>query len=111
MIRLMYPQKKEIAERLLNLPQKRTQKPLVGFLTHEEMLQVFETVNLNTKEGFRDYTLLHLLFDSGARASELANIRADDFDAKKMSLAILGKGNRYRLIELWPKTTHFKSLS
>ena len=32
MIRLMYPEKKEIAEKIIDIPQKRTQKQLIGFL-------------------------------------------------------------------------------
>jgi site-specific recombinase XerD len=104
MIRLMYPEQKEIADRILSIPQKRTQKLLIGFLSQEEILKVFAAVDLRKKEGFRDYTLLHLLFDSGARASEIATLNLDYFDLPKRTLSILGKGNRYRLIELWPKT-------
>ncbi len=52
----------------------------------------------------RDYTILHLLFDSGARASEIATLNLDYFDHQNKILAIPGKGNRYRLINLWPKT-------
>lgn len=106
MIRLLYPQDKEIAERILNIPQKRTQKILIGFMSHEEILTVFKSVDLKKKDGFRDYTILHLLTDSGARASEVATLNLDYFDFQRKTLGILGKGNRFRLIELWPKTAH-----
>jgi len=105
MIRFMYPEKRKLAERILNIPQKRTQKQLIGFLYSEEILKVFETVDLKKSQGFRDYTILHLLHDSGARASEIATLNINYFDPENKTLAILGKGNRYRLIELWPKTT------
>ena len=104
MIRFMYPEKRELAEKILNIPQKRTQKPLIGFLYEEEIAQVLQTVDLKKKEGFRDYTILHLLYDSGARASEIATLNLDYFNPQQKTLAILGKRNRYRLIELWPKT-------
>ena len=65
MIRFMYPEYAEIADTILNIPQKRTQKPLIGFLYQDEMLKVFQAVDLKRKEGFRDYTLLHLLYDPG----------------------------------------------
>ena len=32
------------------------------------------------KDGFRDYVILHLLYDSGARAQEAGNIKMDDID-------------------------------
>ena len=104
MIRLMYPEQKDVANRILNIPPKRTQKILIGFLSQEEILKVFEAVNLRKKEGFRDYAILHLLFDSGARASEITTLNLDYFDSSQRTLSILGKGNRYRIVELWPKT-------
>ena len=104
MIRFMHPGKRETAERILAIPQKRAQRKLIGFLYPEEILKVFASVDLKTKEGIRDYCLLHLLHDSGARASEIATLNLDYFDYQNKTLAILGKGNRYRLIEIWPKT-------
>ena len=110
MIRFKYPEQQGVAETILNIPQKRAQKPLIGFLYQDEMLQVFQAVDLKRKEGFRDYALLHLLYDSGARATEIATLNLDYFDPKKKTLAILGKGNRFRLIQLKPKTCHLLQL-
>jgi site-specific recombinase XerD len=104
MIRLLYPQHRKIAEMILAVPQKRCQKRLLGFLNHDEVVKVFASVDLKRKDGYRDYTILHLLYDSGARASEIAALKLSDFDPFKKSLAVLGKGNRYRLLPLWPKT-------
>jgi integrase/recombinase XerD len=110
MIRLMHPDHRELAQRVINIPQKRFQKPLIGFLYQEEILNVFEAVDLRRKEGFRDYTLLHLLYDSGARASEITTLNLDYFNLHKKTLAILGKGNRFRLICLEKKTSHLLRL-
>jgi len=106
MIRLMYPEHSALAETILNIPQKRYQKTLIDFLSPEEILKVFDSVDLKKKEGFRDYAILHLLSDSGARASEISTLNLDYFDPQKKSLSILGKGNRYRQIELATKTCH-----
>ena len=94
MIRILYPEQRNIAERLLNIPRKRAQKKLIGFLSQEEILKVFDAIDLKKKEGLRDYTILHLLFDSGARASEITTLDLEYFDSQKKTLAILGKGNR-----------------
>jgi integrase/recombinase XerD len=110
MIRLLYPQQKDLANGISNIPQKRPQKPLVGFLYQDEILRVFQSVDLRRKEGFRDYALLHLLYDSGARASEITTLNLDYLDPTKNSLAILGKGNRFRLLTLEPKTCHLLQL-
>jgi integrase/recombinase XerD len=105
MIRFMHPQYRERADTVLNIPQKRYQRRLIGFLYHDEILQVFNSVDLRSKEGFRDYALLHLLFDSGARASEITALNLDYFNPRQKSLAILGKGDRFRLIDLENKTS------
>jgi site-specific recombinase XerD len=110
MIRFMYPQYRQLAEQILSIPQKRMQKKLIGYLYPEEIMEVFKVVDLKKNQGFRDYCLLHLLFDSGARATEIATLNLDYFDAHNQTLAILGKGNRYRQIQLWPKTCELITL-
>lgn len=110
MIRLMYPEHRKLADSILDMPQKRFQKTIIGFLYPEEMLQLFHSVDLKRKEGFRDYTILHLLYDSAARASEIATLNLDHFNPKEKTLLILGKGNRHRLIELENKTSQLLQL-
>ena len=110
MLRFKYPEQREVADTILNIPQKRAQKPLIGFLYQDEILKVFQAVELKTKEGFRDYALLHLLYDSGARATEMATLNLDYFDSQNKTMAILGKGNRFRLVQLEPKACHLLQL-
>jgi integrase/recombinase XerD len=104
MIRFLYPEKSKTVEKIICIPQKRTQRQLVGFLYPEEIHKVLDAVDLNRTLGFRDYVILQLLFDSGARASEIAELNLDYFNPEQRTLAILGKGNRFRQIELSPTT-------
>jgi len=104
MIRFLYPEKSTTVEKIICIPQKRTQRQLIGFLYPEEIHKVLDAVDLNRSLGFRDYVILQLLFDSGARASEIAELNLDYFNPKQRTLAILGKGNRFRQIELSPTT-------
>ena len=110
MISFTYPENRELANNIFNIPQKRTQKAIIGFLYQEEMLEVFKAVDLKKKNGYRDYTLLHLLYDSGARASEIATLNLDYFNPQQKTLAILGKGDAYRLISLENKTSQLIQL-
>ena len=105
MIRLMYPQNRKVADIILSIPQKKSQKKIVAFLYTEEILAAYEAVDLKRPLGFRDYTILHLLADSGARASEVASLNLDYFNPAQKTLSILGKGNKFRLIKLGQKTT------
>lgn len=110
MIRLVYPDHREMAEKIIHIPQKRFQRSLVGFLYQEEIFKVFQSVDLGRKEGFRDYTLLHLLYDSGARASEISTLNLDYFNPNQQTIAILGKGDRFRIITLENKTSELLEL-
>jgi len=110
MIRFIYPQQRELADNVLNIPQKRSLKPLVGFLYDDEILRIFGAVDIARKEGFRDYVLLHLLYDSAVRASEIAGLQIDYFNSDQETMAILGKGNRFRLVKLEPKTAQLLRL-
>jgi site-specific recombinase XerD len=104
MIRFMYADQRQLADKILSIPQKRCQRPLIGFLYPYEIDRILQAVDLNSALAVRDYCLLQLLYDSGARATEIATLNLDYFNAHNKTLAILGKGNRYRQIELEPKT-------
>ena len=104
MILLLHTEYQKIANTISNIPYKREVKPLVGYLTQDELLDVFNSVDLQKKDGFRDYVVLHLLYDSGARAQEITDIKLDDIDSKAFTVAILGKGQRYRMVQVWEKT-------
>jgi integrase/recombinase XerD len=104
MIRFMDPPWSASMDKIISIPQKRTQRQLIGFLYPEEIDKVLSMVDINHARGFRDYTILQLLFESGARASEIAALNLVYLDPKQCTLAILGKGNRFRQIELSPAT-------
>ena len=104
MVRFMSPEEQKLTDTILAIPQKRSQRKLIGFLYPQEIYQIFNIVKMTQKDGFRNYTLLHLLYDTGARATEIATLQLDYFDYENKTLAILGKGNRYRQIELLSKT-------
>jgi integrase/recombinase XerD len=110
MLRFTHPEHRPLADRILHIPQKRMQQPLIGFLYPEEILRLFQAVDLRKAHGPRDYALLHLLYDSGARASEIAQLKVDYLNPEQKSLAILGKGDRFRLIELQTKTVQLLDL-
>jgi site-specific recombinase XerD len=110
MIRFMHPEQRQLADKILSIPQKRSQRQLIGFLYPHEIDQILQTVDLNNALGMRDYCLLQLLYDCGARATEIATLNLDYFNAHLNTLAILGKGNRYRQIELQTKTVRLLNL-
>ena len=104
MLRLMHPEKKRIADAVLEIPQKRETKKPIGWLYPDEVAEILKAVDLKRPLGFRDWCVLQLLYDSGARASEIASLNLDSFDSRDKTLSILGKGARFRQIEIEDRT-------
>lgn len=62
----------------------------------EKLLQACRHSNYS----HRDTAMVLLLVDTGLRASELCELRMDDWDSQNRSLRVLGKGNKYRTVYL-----------
>ena len=73
-------------------------RSLPEVLTREEMDGLLAAPDLSSKLGFRDRTMLELLYASGLRVSELCGLRALDFDAQTNLLRVFGKGSKERLV-------------
>ncbi len=95
-----------LAQRILAIPMKRFDKPLLGFLSRDEVQALLKTPNLTTWCGHRDQVMLQLLYNTGARVSELIGIRVRDLelDAAR-SVRLHGKGRKQRTVPLWKETT------
>ncbi len=98
---------KRAMEAIQFIPMKRYNKPLIDFFDHDDVLKIFSLVDRSKSAGVRDFLVLNLLYDTGMRASELANLRLDGYDGASETLEILGKGNKWRKIRLWPRTCQF----
>lgn len=92
-------------QRVLVLPMKKDQRPLLGYLREEELAHLLAQVNRALPDEERDYLLLTVLYDTGARIQELLDLTPDDFRlASPAFVRIRGKGRRERLCPLLPQT-------
>jgi len=91
-------------ERALSVPMKRFERPMLDFLTHEEMLAVLGQPGASWTSQ-RDHLLLALLYNTGARVSEIIGVRVADVVLDGGACVRLhGKGRKQRAVPLW-KTT------
>ncbi len=86
------------------IPFKKTDEPAITALDIDEMNALLAVSNRSTTQGERDYSLLLFLYNSGARASEAAQLKISDIDWYTESVTILGKGKKRRSCPLWPLT-------
>ena len=80
------------------LENPKLQKTLPEVLTLSEMKKMLGVPDLATKVGFRDRTMLELLYASGLRVSELCSLKPLDFDMQAGILKIFGKGSKERFV-------------
>ena len=91
-------------ERALAVPMKRFERPMLGFLTRPEMLAVLGQPGQEWSSQ-RDHLLLAMLYNTGARVSEMIGVRVVDVILDGGACVHLhGKGRKLRSIPLWKST-------
>jgi len=88
--------------RILAIPQKKSPKPVLGFMTKDEIEAVLAATNPDTRSGQRDRLLFTFLYNTGARISEALQLRSQDLLNRAVHLH--GKGRKDRTVPVWPGT-------
>lgn len=111
-VALNNPQFVQWCAELRNIPFKKVAKPLVDYLEKNEIDAMLAAPSRGTQQGHRDYVVLLFLYNTGARASELANVRIKDLDIEtspschRSSVLLHGKGSKLRRCPLWTSTAN-----
>lgn len=82
-------------------------KNLPEVLSRREIEALLAAPDIGDRLGFRDRTMLELLYASGLRVSELCSLRALDFDAQTNLLRVTGKGDKERLVPMHAQAAAF----
>ncbi len=94
-----------VAQRVLAIPPKRVDQPVLGYLSRDEIDAVLAAPDRSTWSGQRDAVLFAVLYNTGARVSEAIAIRvADVLLDRAAALRIHGKGRKERIVPLWKST-------
>lgn len=84
---------------LLKVITPKTSKRLPVFIGEKELTNLFENIDYpNTYEGKRDQLILELFYATGARLSELIELKTNSIDFNNHTIKVLGKRNKERLI-------------
>ncbi|MYL82162.1 site-specific tyrosine recombinase XerD [Desulfovibrio aerotolerans] len=70
---------------------------LPDVLSREEVVRLLDAPDTTTPLGYRDRTMLELLYAAGLRVSELVGLNLADFDAQAGLLRVFGKGSKERV--------------
>lgn len=86
---------------------KRFDRPVLGFLSREEMQAILDAPDARTWAGERDRALFSMMYNTGARVSEAISLRVGEVVVDGSAVAHLhGKGRKDRSVPLWRTTAN-----
>jgi len=100
--RFLYEQNYLVSDPCRHIKYAKAPKQLPrGILTPTEAKRIIHAPDTTTTLGYRDRTILEILYTSGIRKTELNNLTLDDVDYNDGILRIInGKGNKDRIVPL-----------
>ncbi len=100
------PEESANIQKIFAIPMKKYDNVLINSLSLEEMNTIINSPDTQTWSGQRDQVLLATLYNTGARVSEIINVKIKDIDIGKSSVIHLhGKGRKERAVPLWKSTS------
>lgn len=76
-------------------------------LSEDEVVRLLNQPDITTAEGFRDRTMLEVLYATGMRVSELINLTLERVDLKMKYIIAFGKGSKERIVPLGSVAAEF----
>lgn len=83
---------------IIDMPKKGEYLPSV--LSNDEIELLFDQPNLKKDDGYRDRTMLEIMYSSGLRVSELINLKLSQVNLDLGILKVIGKGNKERHVPI-----------
>ena len=78
----------------------RKMKRLPKTISVDEVEDLLEAPDLSKDEGFRDRTMLEVMYSSGLRTSELLSLKMKQINLEKGVIDVIGKGNKQRKVPI-----------
>ena len=92
-------------QKILSISTKKKPKPVIPFLTTNEMEILLKQPDRTKESGRRDLVLLAVLYDTGARVQELIDLTIKDIRLNKPAVITLhGKGRKSRQVPIMKNT-------
>ena len=99
------PQMLGVCQRVAAIPMKRAAPAETHFLERDEVESLLRELPRVGRSALRDRALLLFLYNTGARAQEVADLRVGHLDLGENALVRLhGKGDKWRTCPLWHET-------
>ena len=94
-----------VAQQVAAIPSKRVPPPETRFLDQDEIATLFRQLPVEGRFALRDRALLLLLYNSGGRVQEVADLRVEHLElGAQPKVRLHGKGDKWRSCPLWEQT-------
>lgn len=87
----------------VHLASPKLEKRLPSFFASEQMSKVMDIPGRITALGWRDLTILELLYGTGIRLSELVGLNLSSIDQWGEAIKVMGKGRKQRILPVGRK--------
>lgn len=99
------PQVLAVCQRVAAIPRKRVAPPQTHYLEKDEVEALLRGLPREGRHALRDRALVLFLYNTGARVSEVADLRVSDLDlGAHPTVRLHGKGDKWRTCPLWQQT-------
>lgn len=99
------PEMLHVCERVAAIPTKRTPLPEMRFMDRTEITTLFARLPIDHRLALRDRALLLVLYNTGARVQEIADLRVEHVTlTPPPHVRLHGKGDKWRTCPLWAET-------
>lgn len=96
--RFLYRERVVDSNPVAGLHSPKKSKNLPKFLTSTEIEQILNNIKIETPAGYRNRTILELLYATGMRVSELAGLNFGNLNLNENEITVFGKGAKERIV-------------
>lgn len=88
----------------------KTEKHLPDVLTFDQIEKILDSFDLDDPIEIRNRCIIETIYACGLRISECCDLLIDNVDQKSLTLRVIGKGNKERIVPFYPRLSELIDL-
>ena len=105
--RFLYREKVIETNPAIGIHSPKRGKSLPEFLTEKEIDNILNKINMDSPAGYRNRTILELLYATGMRISELSSLNFENLNLEENEIKVFGKGSKERIVLVSERAKRF----
>ena len=105
--RFLYREKVIETNPAIGIHSPKRGKSIPEFLTEKEIDNILNKINMDSPAGYRNRTILELLYATGMRISELSSLNFENLNLEENEIKVFGKGSKERIVLVSERAKRF----